>query len=68
MFNLVNGIFGVHEQALLARASRAELLASNLANADTPGYKARDGSNRGNVKSIVLDDGRELTGNSSRKY
>jgi len=31
------------------------------------GYQARDGSNRGNVKSIVLADGRELTGNSSRK-
>jgi hypothetical protein len=30
------------------------------------GYRARDGSNRGNVKSITLADGRELTGNSSR--
>lgn len=29
------------------------------------GYRARDGSNRGNVKSITLADGRELTGNSS---
>ncbi|MCZ6756975.1 MAG: DUF6152 family protein [Bacteroidetes bacterium] len=32
------------------------------------GYRARDGSNRGNIKTIVLADGRELTGNSSRKY
>jgi len=31
------------------------------------GYKARDGSNRGNVNSIVLADGKELTGNSSRR-
>ena len=30
------------------------------------GYRARDGSNRGNVKSIVLADGTELTGMSSR--
>ena len=30
------------------------------------GYRARDGSNRGNVASITLVDGRELTGNSSR--
>jgi hypothetical protein len=30
------------------------------------GYRARDGSNRGNVASITLGDGRELTGNSSR--
>ncbi len=33
---------GIHEQALLARSYRAEVLANNLANADTPGYKARD--------------------------
>lgn len=33
---------GVHEQALYARARRAEVLSSNMANADTPGYKARD--------------------------
>ncbi len=33
---------GVHEQALNIRTKRNELLASNLANADTPGYKARD--------------------------
>ncbi|MEI6415905.1 MAG: flagellar basal body rod protein FlgB [Pseudomonadota bacterium] len=34
--------FGVHAQALLLRERRAEVLAANLANADTPGYKARD--------------------------
>jgi len=33
---------GVHEQALGLRARRAEVLANNLANADTPGYQARD--------------------------
>lgn len=31
-----------HSQALNLRAKRQELLASNIANADTPGYKARD--------------------------
>jgi flagellar basal-body rod protein FlgB len=34
--------FGIHERALLLRAQRAEVLAANMANADTPGYKARD--------------------------
>jgi flagellar basal-body rod protein FlgB len=34
--------FGVHAQAVKARGRRIEVLASNLANADTPGYKARD--------------------------
>lgn len=37
-----NNIFGIHEKALTLRAERNEVLASNLANADTPGYKARD--------------------------
>ncbi len=33
---------GVHAKALLLRELRSEVLASNLANADTPNYKARD--------------------------
>ena len=34
--------FGIHEQAVRLRTQRAEILAGNLANADTPGFKARD--------------------------
>jgi flagellar basal-body rod protein FlgB len=33
---------GVHAAALDVRSRRTELIANNLANADTPGYKARD--------------------------
>ena len=33
---------GIHETALGFRAQRAEVLANNIANADTPHYKARD--------------------------
>jgi len=33
---------GIHERALGVRAQRAEIIANNLANADTPGFKARD--------------------------
>ncbi len=33
---------GIHEQALNFRAQRAEVLANNIANADTPNFKARD--------------------------
>ena len=33
---------GVHEMALHLRTKRSEVLANNLANADTPGFKARD--------------------------
>lgn len=35
-------VFGQHEQALKFRELRNEVLSSNIANADTPGYKARD--------------------------
>ncbi|MFT6916774.1 MAG: flagellar basal-body rod protein FlgB [Motiliproteus sp.] len=33
---------GIHPQALLLRTERAEILAGNIVNADTPNYKARD--------------------------
>ncbi len=33
---------GIREAALTLRAERASVLSSNLANADTPNYKARD--------------------------
>jgi len=35
-------VFGNSDEALMLRARRSTLLASNLANADTPGYKAKD--------------------------
>ena len=33
---------GIHTEALVLRGKRNDLLASNIANAATPGYKARD--------------------------
>jgi flagellar basal-body rod protein FlgB len=36
------GFLGIHGTALALREQRMQLLASNLANADTPGFKARD--------------------------
>ncbi|MFN4221037.1 MAG: flagellar basal body rod protein FlgB [Novosphingobium meiothermophilum] len=35
-------LFGIHGKALELRSQRMGLLASNIANAATPGYKARD--------------------------
>lgn len=40
--DMLDKYFGVHGQALELRSKRLELLASNIANAATPGYKARD--------------------------
>jgi len=37
-----DSLFGVHGAALEVRAQRMGLLASNIANASTPGFKAKD--------------------------
>ncbi len=38
----MDNIFGIHATALKLREQRMSMLASNIANAATPGYKARD--------------------------
>ncbi|MEN9365661.1 MAG: flagellar basal body rod protein FlgB [Pseudomonadota bacterium] len=42
MLNRLDSSLGFQSQALLLRAERQRLIASNIANADTPGYQARD--------------------------
>ena len=39
---MFDNIFGIHEQALLLHGQRLSVLATNISNADTPNYKARD--------------------------
>ncbi|MGA2187399.1 MAG: flagellar basal body rod protein FlgB [Steroidobacteraceae bacterium] len=39
---MFDNIFGIHEQALLLHGQRLSVLAGNIANVDTPNYKARD--------------------------
>lgn len=42
MSNTIDQMFQFQQVALNLRAARQELIASNIANADTPNYKARD--------------------------
>jgi flagellar basal-body rod protein FlgB len=42
MANSIDDLFRFHQQALSLRSERQQVLASNIANADTPNYKARD--------------------------
>ena len=42
MIGKIDQYLSFNERALSLRAQRQELLASNIANADTPNYKARD--------------------------
>ena len=39
---MAGSLFGIHGVALELRSQRMGLIASNIANAATPGYKARD--------------------------
>lgn len=39
---MAQDLFGIHGKALELRSQRMGLLASNIANAATPGYKAKD--------------------------
>ena len=42
MLSRLDDMLQFHQQALGVRGTRQQLLASNIANADTPNYKARD--------------------------
>lgn len=42
MIDKLDAALSFHQAALSIRAQRQELIASNIANADTPNYKARD--------------------------
>lgn len=44
--------FSIHDDALILRAKRSSVLASNIANADTPDYKARDIDFRSVLRSM----------------
>lgn len=42
MANAIDRLFNLHSTALATRGYRSQVLASNITNADTPGYQARD--------------------------
>ncbi len=42
MQSILDRYLGIHAQALTLESQRMQVLATNLANADTPNYKARD--------------------------
>ena len=65
--SLDNGL-GIHPFALLARERRAEVLASNIANADTPGYKARDLDFRAALDSVQKRQSFSLEGTNKNHF
>lgn len=51
----LDAALGIHPTALLLRAKRTELLAANIANAETPGYLARDFDFQSALRSAHAD-------------
>lgn len=52
----INKAFGIHENAMHLQSRRAQLLSQNLANSDTPGFKAKDINFKDTLKSISNND------------
>ena len=63
-----NGIFGIHGAALEVRAQRMGVLASNIANASTPGFKARDVDFRQALASATTTSDLDGTVTAATKY
>ena len=64
--NMIDNALGVHAQALGLRSKRMEVLARNIANADTPHYKAKDIDFRSVLKQ-TREDGLNSTHNMHMK-
>jgi flagellar basal-body rod protein FlgB len=60
--NMIDNALGVHAQALGLRSKRMEVLARNIANADTPHFKAKDIDFRSVLKQ-TREDSLQTTNN-----
>jgi flagellar basal-body rod protein FlgB len=55
MASSIDSYLGIHTRALALESRRTELLAANIANADTPNYKARDLDFKASLASAASD-------------
>jgi flagellar basal-body rod protein FlgB len=53
--DIFSNAFGIHERALGVRSQRMEVLARNIANADTPNFKAQDVDFKAMLKEAKAD-------------
>lgn len=60
MSSRIDELFQFHQSALNLRAARQELIASNIANADTPNYKAKDIDFAGALQGALAQNGDKL--------
>jgi flagellar basal-body rod protein FlgB len=60
MINKLDDALSFHQAALRVRGQRQELIAANIANADTPNYKARDIDFKSAMQSAAAGISREI--------
>ena len=65
MIGKIDEALRFHQTALSLRAERQQVLASNIANADTPNYKARDVDFNSALRSVLAKGGVTTTAASS---
>jgi flagellar basal-body rod protein FlgB len=77
MLNKLDSALDFHQTALRVRGQRQELIAANIANADTPNYKARDldfkaamqnslGGNTGSSFNVTKTSAQHIDGTPSK--
>lgn len=63
-----SNLFGIHGAALELRSQRMGLIASNIANAATPGYKARDIDFAAALDARLSGEGAETAATGAMRY
>lgn len=66
--NLLDKTFSLNSQALQVRSQRMEVLAQNIANADTPYYKARDIDFRAVLNGLSEADDVKMRATSGKHF
>ncbi len=66
MFANMTSSLDLHAKALVLRAERQRIIASNIANADTPGYVARDLNFKEALTQMTQTSASELNGGANR--
>jgi flagellar basal-body rod protein FlgB len=64
--DLIDRQLGIHATALRLRSQRLDILAGNIANAATPGYKARDLDFKAALAQAGTANGSQATGSAMR--
>ena len=64
---LFDSAFGIHERALTLRSQHMEILSRNIANSDTPNFKAQDIDFKASLNSVQASSALSVTNSGHRQ-